>query len=92
MCSLLQLNDRNSVTYSCAAALLTLLYYRICLLSVLVCTINDGYRKNTGLGLFYSSWICRIAVALNWVVYSSTFELQMVDPECDYLLTMLLFT
>jgi len=29
-----------------------------------VCTVSDGYRKNTGLGLFYSSWICRIAVAL----------------------------
>jgi len=46
----------------CAAARLALLCYRICLLSVLVCPINDGYRKNTGLGLFYSSWICRIAV------------------------------
>jgi hypothetical protein len=92
MCSWLQLNTRNSVTDCCAAALLTLLCYRICLLSVLVCTINDPYRKNTGLGPFYSSWICGIAVALNWVFFSPTFELQMVDPECDYLLSMLLFT
>ena len=79
------------MTDCCAAALLTLLCYRVRLLSVHVCT-SDGCRKNTGLRLLYSSWICRIAVVRNRVVYSPTSELQMVDPECDYLLTMLLFT